>query len=205
MSSRVTVDTLLFDGVELLDVAGPVELFSHVAGIDQVYVGATRGPVVSAQGLSVVAGTLPDELDSLDVLLVPGGPGTRRLVADADLLSMVRGLAAVSSRVASVCTGAALLASAGLLDGYRATSNKKAFRWVESVSSEVTWVPEARWVHDRDRWTSSGVAAGIDMAHALAADLVGSEAAGDAARLIEYEASGDAEHDPFAEFYGLVP
>jgi hypothetical protein len=109
-------------------------------------------------------------------MLIPGGQGTRRLVNDEAFLSWLRAWAAPASLVTSVCTGSAVLAAAGLLDGYRATSNKAAFEWVREQSEKVYWVAQARWVEDRDRWTSSGVAAGMDMAAALLADLFGQDA-----------------------------
>jgi len=104
-----------------------------------------------------------------------------------------------------VCTGSALLAAAGLLDGYRATSNKRAFGWVGEQGPRVEWVAQARWVQDRDRWTSSGVAAGLDMALALIARLHGQQLAQDVADRIELERHQDAAWDPFAARNGLVP
>ena len=97
-------------------------------------------------------------------MLVPGGQGTRPLVRDRDFLSWLGAWAAPASLVTSVCTGSAVLAAAGLLDGYRATSNKAAFGWAREQGKNVDWVAQARWVEDRDRWTSSGIAAGMDMA-----------------------------------------
>ncbi len=104
----------------------------------------------------------------------------------------------------SVCTGSAALAAAGLLDGYRATSNKRAFGWVTQHGPGVEWVPEARWVQDRDRWTSSGVAAGMDMAVALIASLLGDEVAESVAARVELEPHRDPAWDPFAALNGLV-
>ena len=106
--------------------------------------------------------------------------------------------------MSSVCTGSAVLAAAGLLDGYRATSNKRAFTWATSQGPQVEWVPQARWVEDRNRWTSSGVAAGMDMAVALIATLCGKGAAKDAAAQIELEVHTDPDWDPFAKLYGLA-
>jgi transcriptional regulator GlxA family with amidase domain len=106
--------------------------------------------------------------------------------------------------VTSVCTGSAVLAAAGLLDGYRATSNKAAFAWVREQSGKVDWIAQARWVQDRDRWTSSGVAAGMDMAAALLADLFGQDVAHSATTRAELEVHEDASWDPFAKIYGLT-
>jgi transcriptional regulator GlxA family with amidase domain len=106
--------------------------------------------------------------------------------------------------VASVCTGSALLARAGLLDGHRATSNKLAFSWVTTQGEDVEWVARARWVEDRGRWTSSGVAAGIDMTLALVASIDGDERARQLADIIEYDWHADPTWDPFAVKHGLA-
>ena len=91
------------------------------------------------------------------------------------------------------------MGGAGLLNGYRATSNKRAFDWASGHGDEVTWVRRARWIHDRNRWTSSGVAAGMDMTAALIGHLTGPEAAATAAREIELEIHPDPTRDPFAD------
>lgn len=135
---------------------------------------------------------------------MPGGFGTRREVDNSDLLEWLRERAARAEIVSSVCTGAALLARAGLLDGRRATTNKRAFGWVESQGPNVNWIKSARWVEDGRFWTSSGVSAGIDMALAIIARLVGSDAAEQAARTMEYEWRRDSGWDPFARLHGLA-
>lgn len=104
----------------------------------------------------------------------------------------------------SVCTGSGLLASAGLLDAYQATSNKRASSWACDQGSGVASVPEARWVRDRNRWTSSGVAAGIDMALGLLVELNGADVAAAVADAIEYEWHRDSSWDPFAAKNGLA-
>jgi putative intracellular protease/amidase len=102
----------------------------------------------------------------IDVMLVPGGIGTRREVQTALLLDWLRQRAAQAEIVSSVCTGAALLARAGLLDGRRATSNKLSFKWVTEQGPAVEWIlRQARWVEDGKFATSSGVSAGIDRPH----------------------------------------
>ena len=104
----------------------------------------------------------------------------------------------------SVCTGSGVLAAAGLLDGYRATSHKRAFAWAVSQGPRVKWVPHARWVNDGNRWTSSGVAAGMDMTLAVVGHLQGEELADQIADTIEYEWHRDPQWDPFAAKNGLV-
>ena len=136
---------------------------------------------------------------------MPGGIGTRVLVAETEFTRWLGEWAASAEVVTSVCTGSGVLAAAGLLDGYRATSNKRAFAWARAQGPQVDWVPEARWVEDRDRWTSSGVAAGIDMALALIARLHGDALARAIADGVEHEWHRDSTWDPFAAKNGLAP
>lgn len=194
-----TLGTLLFDGFELLDVFGPLEILGHMRDeLRIVLVGPAAGPVASAQGARAVADVGRDECDPLDVLLVPGGRGTRTGVEDAALVAWIRARADAASVVMSVCTGSGLLARAGVLDGRRATSNKRAFDWAVAQGPNVEWIRRARWVHDGKFWTSSGVSAGIDMTFAFVADRHGRDAADDAARRVEYEWHRDPDDDPFA-------
>ena len=104
----------------------------------------------------------------------------------------------------TVCTGTALLAQAGLLDGRRATTNKMFFAWPEGTWPAVHWVREARWVEDGKFWTSSGVSAGIDMALAVVERIAGSQTAELLATATEYDWHRDAGWDPFAHVHGLV-
>ena len=200
------LSVILFEGFELLDVFGPVELLSKSSHCRITWCGPEVGPVASSQGVGVVSEVAYDGVvgTETDMLLVPGGAGTRPLSRDADFLGWLADVGAACPLIGSVCTGSALLAAAGLLDGYRATTNKKAFEWATSCGPDVEWVAEARWVRDRDRWTSSGVAAGMDMTHALMTDLLGAEDADAAARAIEYEPHRDSSWDPFAKVYGLA-
>jgi transcriptional regulator GlxA family with amidase domain len=203
---RRQIAVVLFDGFELLDVFGPLELFGEVADrFGTTLLGPTVGPVRSAQGSRTVASCSYDDAAVADVVLVPGGIGTRRLVSDQGFLRWLADWASAATLVTSVCTGSGLLARAGLLDGYRATSNKQAFAWACQQGPRVEWVPQARWVEDRDRWTSSGVAAGMDMVLALIARLHGKEVAIALANNIELEWHQDSTWDPFAALNGLVP
>lgn len=204
MTAQRSVGIVLFEGFELLDVFGPVELLSVLPEEYRiVYLADEPGPVLSSQGAEVVATEALAGARSPDIVLIPGGAGTRRLVDDEVFLDRLASWASPSPLITSVCTGSAVLAAAGLLEGYRATSNKRAFTWAAAQGDDVEWVPHARWVEDRDRWTSSGVAAGMDMTAALIAHLSGQSAARDAARIIELEVHDDPDWDPFAEHYGL--
>jgi transcriptional regulator GlxA family with amidase domain len=207
MPSPKVVGALLFEGFELLDVFGPLEAWGMLSydGQWRVVTTAERaGPVQSAQGPHAVADSSLADCPKLDVILVPGGIGTRKQVGNEPLLEWLRARAAAAQVVTSVCTGSSLLARAGLLDGRRATSNKMSFGWVQSQGPAVQWVKEARWVEDGKLVTSSGVAAGIDMTLAVIARLAGTEVAERIAVRMEYEWHRDAGWDPFARVHGLV-
>jgi putative intracellular protease/amidase len=211
-TTQRTIGIVLFDGFELLDVYGPLEIWNSLTNLFRIVtVGEKPGPVSPSRGpnapaggpQTVVAQTLL-ACEPLDVVFVPGGHGTRREVANPVLLDWLRRQTASAEFVASVCTGSAVLAAAGVLDGRRATSNKAAFAWVRSQGPRVTWVPEARWVVDGKYWTSSGVSAGIDMALALLAHIAGEPRARTLAQYLEYEWHDDPAWDPFATLHKLV-
>ena len=199
------VGIFLFDGFEPLDVFGPVEVFGVIGKrFKLVLLGPQAGPVRSSSGQQVIPDHAWDDDVALDIVLVPGGLGTRREASNERLLSALRKHARTAELTTSVCTGSGLLAAAGLLDGKRATSNKLAFAWVRSQGPRVEWVPEARWVEDGDVVTSAGVTAGIDMALAIVARLHGRELAEGVANGIEHEWHSDPSWDPFARRAGLV-
>ncbi|AQQ15472.1 Isonitrile hydratase [Corynebacterium glaucum] len=191
------ISVVLFEDFELLDVTGPVEVFAKVEGLSVELLSADGGPVTSSQGVEIVAHADYNAMSG-DVLLVPGGAGTRVLVNDQAFLAQLTDMSVRAGITASVCTGAALLAASGRLDGYRATTNKRAYDWATSFGGDVEWVRSARWVHDRDRWTSSGVSAGTDMALAFVAHHVGQSAADEVATILEWNAALDPTDDPFA-------
>lgn len=196
---------LIFPGFELLDVFGPLEMFAHSNATSPVtLIGEQAGAVASAQGPEVVAQYSLAKCPNIQGLLVPGGIGTRQQVHNRRLLEFIAARARDVKVLASVCTGAALLAKAGTLDGRRATTNKWSFNWVAEQGPNVDWVKHARWVEDGAVFTSSGVSAGIDMALAIIARLNGPEAAEIIASHAEYDWHRDADWDPFAKQAGLV-
>jgi transcriptional regulator GlxA family with amidase domain len=192
---------LLYPQFEMLDVQGPVEIFGGVGlKLKLVMVAQKAGPVASVQGPKVVADYGFEDCPPLDLLLVPGGRGTLPQLGNEKLLAWLRQRAAKAEIVMSVCSGSALLARAGLLDGRRATSNKQYFSFAVAQGPKVTWIKEARWVDDGDRVTSSGVSAGIDMALAVVARLYGEPTAQRIADGTEYQWHRDPANDPFARF-----
>ena len=195
---------VIFPGFELLDVFGPLEMFGVCTKEYEVILAAEAdGPVDSSQGPAAMACALAG-LEAVDMILVPGGRGTRQEVGNDALLGEIRRLAGTAEIVMSVCTGTSLLARAGLIDGRRATTNKIAFDWVASQSDKVDWVRQARWVEDGNIFTSSGVSAGMDMSLAVIARQYGLELAEKTAVWTEYDWHRDADWDPFAEIHGLV-
>lgn len=192
------IHILLFDEFETLDIFGPVEILARVQQHELFYHSLDGGIVKSAQGTDIL--TVPlDKADSDSVLVIPGGRGTRTLVNNEKFLARIAEFSEDAKYILSVCTGSALLAKAGVLEGKRATSNKQALKWVMSVSNGVNWVPKARWVKDENIYTSSGVSAGMDMVLGFISDLYGVEKAEQIANDIEYIWNRDEHDDPFAQ------
>ncbi|WP_442680460.1 DJ-1/PfpI family protein [Sphingomonas sp. ASY06-1R] len=192
------IGIILFDQFETLDVFGPVQMLGRLPDYRLVAITQDGGPVTSSQGLATVAHFSFATAPQLNIVLVPGGMGTRKEVENPVLLNFLRTQSAGADYVTSVCTGSALLAKAGILDGRSATTNKVAFDWVAGQSDKVAWQRHARWVEDGTFLTSSGVSAGTDMALALVAKLYGREAADKTAREAEYVWNDDPDQDPFA-------
>ena len=190
---------LVFDGVEVLDFAGPYEVFSRtrlVAGFEsrrsdesapfRVFtVAHEQREIVATGGLRVTANFTFADAPPVDLLVVPGGFGTRRLVEHAATLDWIRRVAADAQLVTSVCTGAALLARAGLLRGKRATTHYGSYDWLASIDPTITVEKGVRFVDD-GIVSSAGVSAGIDMAFAVVEKRCGREVAEETARYIEY-------------------
>ena len=194
----INCNIVLFDGFETLDAFGPAEIISMMPDLYHLeYYSYHGGVVTSTQNIRVE--TLPfRELREGGILLIPGGIGTRKLVDDVAFIAEVKKAADSAAFVLTVCTGAALLAKTGLLDGRRATSNKRVFDWVCSVRDAVVWIRQARWVVEGKFYTASGVSAGMDMTLGFVFDQHGAAAAREVADAIEYTWNSDREIDPFA-------
>jgi transcriptional regulator GlxA family with amidase domain len=213
----LTLGAILYPNFEMLDVFGPLEMFSNV-GRDRLVihtVAQRAGPVAAAIGADgpvgprVVADFGFDDAPQLDLLLIPGGFGTIPELLNENLMGFLRKRSAAAKITMSVCTGSALLAKAGVLDGRRATSNKQFFSLAAKQSDAVEWVEAARWVEDGAFVTSSGVSAGMDMALAVIARLYGADVAEQVAVGTEYTWHRDADVDPFVahlnQLAGLIP
>jgi len=177
-----------FGSAQILDVTGPLEVFStasrFVPGVDyDISVASVGGGMLaSSSGLSFSTIDLADCHTPLDTLIVTGGRDMEAVTADQRLLSQVRRLARGSRRVTSVCSGAFVLAAAGLLDGRRAVTHWAESDLLRRAYPAVTVDPDAIYVRDGNVWTSAGVTAGIDLALALVADDHGRQAAARVAR-----------------------
>lgn len=176
------VNVVLFDGFLELDAFGTLAIFKNL-NFQIHYVSAQGGRVLGA--CQSVIETQNWHTVQGDILLVVGGAGTRRLVQEADFLAQLSDLCQNHRYVLSVCTGAALLACAGVLDGKTATTNLNAFDWVQSLNPKVHFVRQ-RVCQDGRYFTSAGVSAGMDMALAFTAHLFDWQTAKEMARLIEY-------------------
>ena len=197
-STRKVIGIVLYPGFEVLDVFGPMEMWANVPDFQVVLIAENAGLVRSAQGAQVSAEYSFETAPALDIVMVPGGIGTRTELLNPKFLGYLREQDKHTEITASVCTGSALLAKAGLLSGHRATSNKKFFSLATDQDAKVDWVKHARWVEDGKFITSSGVSAGTDMALALVARIHGKENARLLARTLEYQWSEDPANDPFA-------
>jgi transcriptional regulator GlxA family with amidase domain len=177
-----------FPDVQILDVTGPLEVFSsatrflaRVAYRTEV-VSPTGGAVEASCGLAITTRPIADIQDGVDTLMVCGGADMQAPSADLELLGHIQRLAGQARRVASVCSGAFLLAAAGLLDGRRAVTHWAECDQLAANHPNVTVDPEAIYLHDEGVWTSAGVTAGIDLALALLAEDHGRAAAATIAR-----------------------
>ena len=177
-----------FDTAQILDVTGPLEVFSSASRFlpavrYRVQVVTTKGgPVRASCGLEFTSTPMADVTGPIDTLMVAGGADMNAAVADIALLAHVNRLAADARRVTSVCSGAFVLAAAGLLEGRRATTHWAECALLDDTYTGVTVDLDAIYVQDGNVWTSAGVTAGIDLALALVADDHGHQAAATVAR-----------------------
>ncbi|MGH7790053.1 MAG: DJ-1/PfpI family protein [Candidatus Binatia bacterium] len=194
---RKRVGILIFPEVEVLDFCGPFEVFS-VTRLDEarrreepspfevLLVAASADTVVATGGMKVVPDVTLDSCPPLDLLVVPGGWGTRALRTDRRLLDWIAARGRAAATLTSVCTGSILLGAAGLLDGRRATTHWRSLDWMTELFPDVTVVRDQHVVEDGNLVTSAGISAGIDMALRVVAREYGETVARATARHMEY-------------------
>jgi transcriptional regulator GlxA family with amidase domain len=199
---RQRVGILVFSEVEVLDFCGPFEVFSvtrldetrrreEPSPFDVTLIAESREVVVATGGLKVLPDCTLDECPPLDVLVVPGGWGTRRGLQNPRLIEWIASRGRVVPTLTSVCTGAMLLGQAGLLDGRRATTHWRSLAWMRESFPNVTVEDRLHVVEDGNVVTSAGISAGIDMALRVVARVCGESVARATARQMEYRFPSD--------------
>lgn len=192
--AKISVGIVLFDDVEVLDFAGPFEVFSITSKefmgekvFDVSTIGET-GKIISARnGLEVQPKYSFENAPHMDIIVVPGGMGTRREVNNPHMIAWIKERATTAQITSSVCTGSFLLAKAGLLDGKKATSHGGRLDALEQEFPEVTVVRGVKFVDEGHIVTAGGISAGINMAFAVVKRLAGLEAAKRTAKIMEYD------------------
>ncbi|TGK34659.1 DJ-1/PfpI family protein [Leptospira gomenensis] len=181
--SSFSIGIFIFPGVTQLDFTGPFEVFSRIPKAKVFLFAQNTDPIMTESGMKF----LPDydfkRCPKLDILLVPGGSGTTHLMEDQEVLQFLRKKAEDSRYVTSVCTGSLVLAAAGLLDGYKATTHWLSLDVLKLFPVQISG---ERFVKDRNRITGGGVTAGIDFALFLTAEFFGKEQAEEIQLMIEY-------------------
>jgi transcriptional regulator GlxA family with amidase domain len=205
LKDPLTLGAVLYEGFELLDLYGPLEMFGNLKPqIEIITVAEEAGLVSSFQGPQTVAEFGYQDCPPLDLILLPGGFGTIDQLSNPAILSFLKERASSAKVTMSVCSGSWILAKAGLLDGRRATSNKAYFKMATVQSDRVEWVSEARWVEDGPIFTSSGVSAGMDMSLAVIASLFGDKKAIEVANVTEYVWNQNPNDDPFHKYLNML-
>ena len=186
------VGILVFDDVEVLDFAGPFEVFAVAAELagqqhfKTVLVGQHERVYTAVNGLRVLPNDTFADGHAYDLLVVPGGFGTRALVHDADVMAWVTAQAATAEIVMSVCSGALVLATCGLLEGRRATTHHEVMHELAAVAPNTVCVRDERYVDEGTVITCGGISAGIDGSLHLVRRLLGDAAAERTAAYMEY-------------------
>lgn len=193
---------LLFDNIEVLDFAGPFEVFSVCGasgskpGYFNVYTVAEASPVIARNGLSINPHFTLTDCPVPDILVVPGGGGfypdgtpfgSRKEMHNPTILNWVRKHNETAGLVLSVCTGSLILARAGLLENLSATTHWKAMDQLKEAAPGTSIVSDQRWVDNGRVITSAGVSAGIDMSLYVISKLMGPGVAAETARYMQYD------------------
>lgn len=183
---------LIFDDVDVLDFAGPFEVFSVTNELSdysllKVYtVAREKAPVTARNGLSVNPDYSINEAPQPDILIVPGGSGTRPILQQQEILTWIKQMSQSAEKVLSVCTGALLLAKVGLLNGLKCTTHHSAFELLGKIVPDTEIVRDVRFVDNGKVITAAGISAGIDMSLYVIEMLYGKETAQHTTEYMEY-------------------
>lgn len=183
---------LMFDDVEVLDFAGPFEVFSvtnelgNYSLLNVYTVARDTTPITARNGLSVIPDHSINDAPRPDILIVPGGSGTRPILQQQDILNWIERTSQCAEKVLSVCTGALLLAKVGLLDGLKSTTHHSAFELLGQLAPSTEIVRNARFVDNGKVITAAGISAGMDMSLYVIEMLYGKVTAQHTAEYMEY-------------------
>ncbi len=192
MMNKKTIALLLFDDVEVMDFAGPFEVFSVTNELhqDSLFtlrtVALTTDPVTARNGLSVNPDVQLDAMPQADIVVIPGGDGTRGVLQQPETMNWIQQVSANAEHVLSVCSGTLLLAGAGLLNDMPATTHHEVFDTLAELSPTTRLIRDQRFVDNGRIVTSAGISAGIDMSLYMVARLYGHDVAQKTARYMEY-------------------
>ncbi|HEX6928070.1 MAG TPA: DJ-1/PfpI family protein [Gammaproteobacteria bacterium] len=195
-----TVAILVYDGVEVLDFAGPFEVFAVTSELnddrffDVRLVAADAAPVTTINGMRVLANSRFEEMPAPDLLVVAGGSGSRQAMHDPLLLDWTRNAARTAEAVLGICSGARILAALGMLDGREATTHHQVFEHVREIAPAATLRGGVRFIDTGRIITTGGISAGIDGSFHLVARLLGVNIAVKSAEYMEYAWVPDASH-----------
>ena len=203
---KKTIALLIFDDVEVMDFAGPFEVFSVTNELnaydyfDIKVVAKNKEPVTAKNGLSINPDLSISDIEKSDILIVPGGDGTRPVLEDSETLNWIRKISQDTELTLSVCSGSLILAKAGLLDGMKATTHHEVFETLASIAPETHIERGARFVDNGKIITSAGISAGIDMSLHVISKLYGEQVSETTSTYMEYAArqvnSGDTYGTP---------
>ncbi|RCU52878.1 DJ-1/PfpI family protein [Corallincola holothuriorum] len=196
--TKMRLVVLMFDDVEVLDFAGPFEVFGVANELNQnslleiQLVSVDGMAVVAKNGLSINVDAAIDEISAADLLLVPGGAGTRTVIEQTKTIQWIAERAAAATHTMSVCSGALLLAKAGLLSQCKVTTHHHCFELLQGLAPDAKICHQSRFVDNGQLITSAGISAGIDMSLHMVARLFGPLAAKATADYMEYAWQAEA-------------
>jgi transcriptional regulator GlxA family with amidase domain len=193
----LTVGILIFDQVEVLDVAGPFEVLAvtrlneerrqeELSPFRVLLISESMDQVSAVGGLRFTPDVTKDNCPELDLLIVPGGWGTRTQIKNVNLLKWIANKSARTRLTVSVCTGSSLLGKAGLLDGHEATTHWRTFDFLKQAAPNAHIREDLRFTKDNSIFTSAGISAGIDMALHIVSHFFGTKIGEATARQMEY-------------------
>lgn len=184
MSEDFTIGFLIYPGLTALDFVGPAQILSQAPGMSVEVIWKTRDPVMTDSGYEILPTKSFGEVEKLDMIIIPGGTGQQGIMDDQAVLKFVKQMGEQAQYIGSVCSGSLLLAKAGLLEGYKATSH---WAFVDDLAKFGAIPTHQRVVIDRNRITGAGVTAGIDFAFTFIAERVGEDIARVLQLGIEYD------------------